>query len=120
MNMLELMRLAPVIPVIVIDDLEHAVPLAKALVEGGIRVLEVTLRTPAALDAVRAIAREVKDAIVGVGTVTDGQDSAHEAGARSGSAPADAEFGRAARIGAPLLPGYDAHRHHLAPEDSER
>lgn len=109
MNMLELMRLAPVIPVIVIDDVKHAVPMAKALVEGGIRVLEVTLRTPAALDAVRAIAREVKDAIVGVGTVIDvGQfDSAHEAGARFAVSPGlTLNLARAAKnFGTPLLPG---------------
>ena len=70
MNILELMRIGPVIPVIVIDHLEHAVPLARALVAGGVRVLEVTLRTPVALQAIRAIASEVDGAIVGVGTIT--------------------------------------------------
>ena len=70
MDALDLMRVGPVIPVIVIDDLAHAVPLARALVAGGVRVLEVTLRTRVALDAIRAIAREVDDAIVGVGTIT--------------------------------------------------
>ena len=68
------MRVGPVIPVIVIEDLAKAVPLAKALVTGGVRVLEVTLRTPVALDAIRAIASEVKDAIVGVGTISDPSD----------------------------------------------
>lgn len=66
----EIMRLAPVIPVIVIDDAAHARPLAEALVAGGLPALEVTLRTPAALDAIRAIA-EVEGATVGAGTVTD-------------------------------------------------
>ena len=64
MNVLELMRIGPVIPVIVIDNSERAVLLAKALVAGGVRVLEVTLRTTAALEATRAIAREVEHAIV--------------------------------------------------------
>ena len=62
---LDLMRVGPVIPVIVIEDLAKAVPLAKALVAGGVHVLEVTLRTAVALDAIRAIASEVSDAIVG-------------------------------------------------------
>src|SRR5438552_17616819 len=70
MAALDLMRVGPVIPVIVVDDVAHAVPLARALVAGGVRVLEVTLRTRVALDAVRAISREVEDAIVGVGTIS--------------------------------------------------
>ena len=61
----------PVVPVIVVKKLEHAVPMAKALVAGGVRVLEVTLRTECALEAIRAIAKEVPDAIVGAGTVTN-------------------------------------------------
>lgn len=60
----------PVVPVIVIKDLADAVPMAKALLAGGIKVLEVTLRTPVALDAIRLLAQEVPDAIVGAGTVT--------------------------------------------------
>ena len=68
------MRTGPVIPVIVIERLEHAVPLARALVAGGVRVLEVTLRTPVALQAIAAIAREVEGAIVGVGTITRPED----------------------------------------------
>ena len=60
----------PVVPVIVIKDLADAVPMAKALLAGGIKVLEVTLRTPVALDAIRLLAEEVPDAIVGAGTVT--------------------------------------------------
>ncbi|MFC6062176.1 bifunctional 4-hydroxy-2-oxoglutarate aldolase/2-dehydro-3-deoxy-phosphogluconate aldolase [Streptomyces ochraceiscleroticus] len=66
--------LAPVIPVVVIEDAADAVPLARALVAGGLPAIEVTLRTPAALDAIRAIAAEVPDAVVGAGTViTPGQ-----------------------------------------------
>lgn len=65
-----IMRTAPVIPVIVIEDIAHAVPLAEALVAGGLPVLEVTLRTPAALEAIRAM-RQVPGAIVGAGTVTN-------------------------------------------------
>ncbi|HBA64584.1 MAG: keto-deoxy-phosphogluconate aldolase [Gammaproteobacteria bacterium HGW-Gammaproteobacteria-10] len=60
----------PVMPVMVIKNLEDAVPLAQALTEGGIKVLEITLRTPVALDAIKLISEQVKDAIVGVGTVT--------------------------------------------------
>ena len=63
------MRLAPVIPVVIIDDVAAAVPMARALVAGGTPAIEVTLRTPAALDAIRAIAQEVEGAVVGVGTV---------------------------------------------------
>ncbi|EIJ36327.1 bifunctional 4-hydroxy-2-oxoglutarate aldolase/2-dehydro-3-deoxy-phosphogluconate aldolase [Thiothrix nivea] len=66
----QILGLAPVMPVIVIEDLAHAVPLAKALVAGGLRVLEVTLRTPVAMQAVAMIAAEVPEAVVGVGTLT--------------------------------------------------
>jgi 2-dehydro-3-deoxyphosphogluconate aldolase/(4S)-4-hydroxy-2-oxoglutarate aldolase len=105
----ELMRAGPVIPVIVIQDLEKAVPLAKALVAGGVRVLEVTLRTPVALDAIRAIASEVKDAIVGVGTISRHADFARSiaAGAQFGVSPGLTpeliEAARACQL--PLLPG---------------
>ncbi|MER7110582.1 bifunctional 4-hydroxy-2-oxoglutarate aldolase/2-dehydro-3-deoxy-phosphogluconate aldolase [Streptomyces sp. NPDC000229] len=60
---------APVLPVVVVEDAADAVPLARALVAGGLPAIEVTLRTPAALDAIRAIAAEVPDAVVGAGTV---------------------------------------------------
>jgi len=66
----EVLNAGPVMPVMVIDNLDDAVPLAKALVAGGIKVLEITLRTPIALDAIRLISQEVKDAIVGAGTIT--------------------------------------------------
>jgi 2-dehydro-3-deoxyphosphogluconate aldolase/(4S)-4-hydroxy-2-oxoglutarate aldolase len=77
-----LMRTAPVIPVLVIHDVAEAEPIARALVAGGLRVLEVTLRTPAAPDVIRAM-RQVEGAIVGAGTVIDERtlDQALEAGA---------------------------------------
>jgi 2-dehydro-3-deoxyphosphogluconate aldolase/(4S)-4-hydroxy-2-oxoglutarate aldolase len=73
----------PVIPVVTIDRADRAVPLARALLAGGLNVIEITLRTPAALDAVRAIVAEVDDVIVGVGTITKPLDISHavEAGA---------------------------------------
>lgn len=69
MTLDQIMRAAPVIPVMVIDDIDHAVPLASALVEGGLSVLEITLRTPVAIDAIKAIISEVEGAVVGAGTV---------------------------------------------------
>jgi 2-dehydro-3-deoxyphosphogluconate aldolase/(4S)-4-hydroxy-2-oxoglutarate aldolase len=79
----EILHLGPVLPVLVIEKLSHAVPLAKALVAGGIRVLEITLRTPVALDAIRIICREVPQALVGAGTVVTPHDlqAVEEAGA---------------------------------------
>ena len=109
MDPLELMRIGPVIPVIVIDDIDRAVPLARALVDGGVRVLEVTLRTPVALDAIRAIARDVPDAIVGVGTISriEHFEQAIQAGARFGVSPGLTreliDAAHASRL--PLLPG---------------
>ncbi len=103
-----LMRTAPVIPVIVIDDVAHAAPLAEALVAGGLRVLEVTLRTPAALDAIAAMKR-VPGAIVGAGTVTNERelDQALAAGSEFIVSPGLTEpLGRAAIArGVPFLPG---------------
>ena len=105
----EILALTPVLPVVVIDDLAHAVPMAKALVAGGIRVIEITLRTPVALDAVRAIRREVEEAIVGVGTILDGAGltNAYAAGARFAVSPgATPTLIQAAGASAlPLLPG---------------
>ena len=104
----DIMRAAPVIPVIVIDDLAHAVPLAEALVAGGLPVLEVTLRTPQALGAIRAMAA-VDGAIVGAGTVTNAAqlDEALAAGSRFIVSPGLTEpLGRAATAaGVPFLPG---------------
>jgi 2-dehydro-3-deoxyphosphogluconate aldolase/(4S)-4-hydroxy-2-oxoglutarate aldolase len=71
---LEILEAGPVVPVMVIHELAHAVPLAKALVAGGVRVLEIVLRTPVAMDAIRAIVREVPEAITGAGTVLNGDD----------------------------------------------
>jgi 2-dehydro-3-deoxyphosphogluconate aldolase/(4S)-4-hydroxy-2-oxoglutarate aldolase len=109
MTVLELMRSGPVIPVIVIDRVDDAVPLAKALVAGGVRVLEVTLRTAAALAAIRAIAHEVEGAIVGVGTITNAEDFTRSiaAGARFGVSPGltPALVAAARDSGLPLLPG---------------
>ncbi len=106
---LDVMRDAPVIPVIVLDDVAHAVPLARALVEGGIRMLEVTLRTPAALACIEAIAREVPEAVAGAGTVRSAADAqaAQDAGARFAVSPGyTPALGRACReLGLPLLPG---------------
>jgi len=86
---LEVMRDAPVIPVIVLDDVAQAVPLARALVAGGIRMLEVTLRTTAALACIEAIAKDVPDAVVGAGTVRSAADAqaAAMAGARFAVSP---------------------------------
>jgi len=69
MNLDDIMRTAPVIPVMMIDNIDHAVPLARALVQGGLKVLEITLRTPAAMEAIKAIISEVEGALVGAGTV---------------------------------------------------
>jgi len=106
---LDVMRDAPVIPVIVLDDLAHAVPLARALVAGGIRMLEVTLRTPAALACIEAIAREVPAAVAGAGTVRSSADAraAAAAGARFAVSPGyTSAVGEACReLGLPLLPG---------------
>ena len=103
-----LMELAPVIPVLVVDEIDTARPLAEALVEGGLPVLEVTLRTPAALEAMRAMV-DVPGAVVGVGTALDGDDlrRARDAGARFAVSPGYTDaLGRVAReIGMPLLPG---------------
>lgn len=79
----EVFAQGPVVPVMVIKDLAHAVPLARALVAGGLRVLEITLRTPVAVEAIREIARSVPEAVVGAGTVTTAEDLAavSEAGA---------------------------------------
>ena len=106
---LDVMRDAPVIPVIVLEDVAHAVPLARALVAGGIRMLEVTLRTPAALASIEAIAREVPQAVAGVGTVRSVADAkaAAQAGARFAVSPGyTSAVGQACRdLGLPLLPG---------------
>lgn len=104
----QILAAAPVIPVLVIDRLDDAVPIAEALVAGGLPVLEVTLRTPAALDAIRAM-RRVSGAIVGAGTVLDPLQlhAAIEAGAAFVVSPGlTARLGEAAsESGIPFLPG---------------
>ena len=108
MDIDSVMTLAPVIPVLVVDDVAHARPLAEALVAGGLRVLEVTLRTPAALDVIAEMAK-VPGAVVGAGTVLSGGDiaGALSAGARFLVSPGiTAALGSAARTsGVPFLPG---------------
>ena len=103
------MRLAPVIPVVVIDDARAAVPMARALVAGGTPAIEVTLRTPAALDAIRAIAAEVEGAMIGVGTVLTAKDleAARGAGARFAVSPGVSPrlLDAADDSDLPLLPG---------------
>jgi 2-dehydro-3-deoxyphosphogluconate aldolase / (4S)-4-hydroxy-2-oxoglutarate aldolase len=85
----DVLTACPVIPVMVIQNLDDAVPLARALVAGGIKVLEITLRTPVAMEAIRLISQEVKDAIVGVGTIANPQQlqAAEEAGAAFAISP---------------------------------
>ncbi|MBM7167327.1 bifunctional 4-hydroxy-2-oxoglutarate aldolase/2-dehydro-3-deoxy-phosphogluconate aldolase [Streptomyces sp. G44] len=101
--------LAPVVPVVVVEDLADAVPMARALVAGGLPAIEVTLRTPVALDAIRAIAAEVPDAVVGAGTVICAQnaDDSVAAGARFLVSPGWTESLLAAMKGSgvPFLPG---------------
>ena len=106
---LQVMQDAPVIPVIVLNDVAHAVPMARALVAGGIRMLEVTLRTPQALACIEAIAREVPEAVVGAGTVRSKSDAqaAAMAGALFAVSPGYTRaVGQACRnAGLALLPG---------------
>ncbi|MGY4976125.1 bifunctional 4-hydroxy-2-oxoglutarate aldolase/2-dehydro-3-deoxy-phosphogluconate aldolase [Streptomyces sp. 900105755] len=101
--------LAPVVPVVVIEDAAAAVPLARALVEGGLPVIEVTLRTPAALDAIRAVAAAVPDAVVGAGTVLTPEQVTEcvAAGARFLVSPGwtDGLLAAMAASGVPYLPG---------------
>jgi 2-dehydro-3-deoxyphosphogluconate aldolase/(4S)-4-hydroxy-2-oxoglutarate aldolase len=103
------MASGPVIPVMVIRKLDHAVPLARALLAGGIRVLEITLRTDAAIEAIRLISKEVSDVIVGAGTVTSPEDlrAVTEAGAAFAISPGlTPDLLEAANRGSiPLIPG---------------
>ena len=106
---LDVMTDAPVIPVIVLNDVDDAVPMAQALVAGGIRMLEVTLRTPAALACIEAIARHVPDAVVGAGTIRTAADAkaAAAAGARFAVSPGftNTMAQACADVNLPLLPG---------------
>lgn len=105
----KILTTGPVVPVIVVNKLEHAVPMAKALVAGGVRVLEVTLRTPVAMEALRLMIKEVPDAIVGAGTVINTQQlqEVTEAGAQFVISPGITEpLLKAAVEGpVPLIPG---------------
>lgn len=104
-----LLSLVPVVPVVVLDDLDHAVPVARALVAGGLPVIELTLRTPVALDAIAAISAEVPDILVGAGTITSPElvSRAVQAGAQflvsPGTTPA--LLREMAGSGVPFLPG---------------
>ncbi|WP_226689803.1 bifunctional 4-hydroxy-2-oxoglutarate aldolase/2-dehydro-3-deoxy-phosphogluconate aldolase [Ruegeria arenilitoris] len=104
----EICGLAPIVPVLVVDDAAQARPLAEALVAGGLPALEVTLRTPAALDAIRAMA-QVPGGVVGAGTLVTPEDvrAAKEAGAQFGVSPGatDVLIAACEAEGLPLLPG---------------
>ena len=121
LNTLELAAQGPVIPVIVLQREADAVPLARALVDGGVRVLEVTLRTSVALRCIEAIARAVPEAIVGAGTLRSAVDvrSALDAGSRFGVSPGyTATVGQACRdAGLPLLPGVATASEVMAAQD---
>ena len=109
MNIREIFGRSPVIPVLTISDLAQAVPLARALIAGGLQVMEITLRTPVALASIAAIRKAIPDAIVGVGTLTRAADfaAADRVGAQFGVAPGFTPELAAAARGArfPLLPG---------------
>jgi 2-dehydro-3-deoxyphosphogluconate aldolase/(4S)-4-hydroxy-2-oxoglutarate aldolase len=105
----DLLSRVPVVPVVVLDDLDHAVPVARALVAGGLPVIELTLRTPVALDAIAAIAAEVPDILVGAGTITSPElvSRAVEAGAQFLVSPGTTPglLREMAGSGVPFLPG---------------
>lgn len=105
----EVFDAGPVVPVLVIKDLDKAVPLAKALMAGGIKVLEVTLRTPVAIDVIKKIADEVPEAIIGAGTVTNAQQLKQvvEAGAKFAISPGLTEslLQAGKEFDIPLIPG---------------
>jgi 2-dehydro-3-deoxyphosphogluconate aldolase/(4S)-4-hydroxy-2-oxoglutarate aldolase len=105
----EIMQVSPIVPVMVINNADHAVPLAKALVKGGLKVLEITLRTDAALESIRRIKAEVPDAIVGAGTIINIEtlNAAIDAGAEFIVSPGTTEklIDAALETGVPLLPG---------------
>ena len=109
MNIREILGMAPVIPVLTVTELEYAVPLARALVAGGLRVLEITLCTPVALAAIEAMRKAVPEAIVGAGMLTRAVDfaAAGRVGAQFGASPGLTPDLAAASRGArfPLLPG---------------
>ncbi|MCI5222985.1 MAG: keto-hydroxyglutarate-aldolase/keto-deoxy-phosphogluconate aldolase [Candidatus Electrothrix sp. AR4] len=105
----EILQTGPIIPVLVIKNIDHAVPLARALCAGGIKVLEVTLRTEAAIEAIRRIRVEVPDALIGAGTVLSAQDleAVAQAGGLFAISPGltPALLAAAAAGSIPLIPG---------------
>lgn len=105
----QILTAGPIVPVIVINELSQAVPLAKALISGGVKVLEVTLRTECAIDAIRLIAQEVPEAIVGAGTVINSKQlqAVTEAGAQFAISPGltDNLLDAAVKGSIPLIPG---------------
>ena len=108
-RLLSILKLQPVVPVLIVEDAASAVPLARALVAGGLKAIEITMRTPAALDAVRAVAAEVEGAAVGAGTILNARD--FEAAVAAGSTfivspgATDAILAAAGDSDVPLLPG---------------
>ncbi|MGE6739336.1 2-dehydro-3-deoxy-phosphogluconate aldolase [Allorhizobium pseudoryzae] len=108
-NLLSILKLQPVVPVLIVEDAASAVPLARALVAGGLKAIEITLRTPAALDAVKAVAAEVEGAHVGAGTILNARD--YEAAVKAGSTfivspgVAPGVLAAAKDSSVPLLPG---------------
>ena len=109
MKIREILALAPVIPVLVVDDLKSAAPLARALYDGGLKVLEITLRTPVALDVIAAMRKAVPDAVIGAGTLTTPADfkRCESVGAQFAVTPGlSPELAAAAQgVNYPLLPG---------------
>jgi 2-dehydro-3-deoxyphosphogluconate aldolase/(4S)-4-hydroxy-2-oxoglutarate aldolase len=109
MKIRDIMLLSPVIPVLTVTQLEHAAPLARALVRGGLKVLELTLRTPCALEAIAVMRAAVPEALVGAGTLTRPEDfaAAERAGAQFGVTPGLTQplIVAAASVDFPLLPG---------------
>ena len=107
MTLEEILKLAPVVPVLIIEDEADAVPLAKALVAGGLYALEVTLRTPAAINCIRRISGEIEGAVVGAGTILNSgmRQAAYDAGARFGVSPGLIDGEEFDDGPLPLLPG---------------
>lgn len=107
--LISILKLQPVVPVLVIRDLAHAVPLARALVAGGLKAIEITLRTPVALEAIRAVADEVEDAVPGAGTVLNARQyhQAVEAGSQFIVSPGTTQelLDVARKSPVPMLPG---------------
>ena len=108
-KLLSTLKLQPVVPVLIIDDAKSAVPLARALVAGGLKAIEITLRTPAALEAIRAVADEVEGAVAGAGTILDAKqyEEAVKAGSQFIVSPGTTRdlIKAAADSDVPLLPG---------------